>query len=185
MLLTGVQFLVTPWTVAYQAPLSLGFSSQEYWSGLPCPPPGDLPNPGIETLSVASPGFVGGCLGCHLGSPARLCTHLRVLSVRWGTQITEQCDLGCRREESTEWGGVWPGGGPKGGWPGCLESLCWDTDTAWSGPMGKRTIPVTELVSAKRTHCARLSRGSWSWGSGWGPGGTEERGRRTGTPEAG
>ena len=38
----------TPWTVALQAPLSMGFSRQEYWSGLPCPPPGDLPNPGIQ-----------------------------------------------------------------------------------------------------------------------------------------
>ena len=39
---------VTPWTVAYQAPPSMVFSRQEYWSGLPFPPPGDLPNPGIE-----------------------------------------------------------------------------------------------------------------------------------------
>ena len=40
--------LVTPWTVAFQAPLSMGFSRQEYWSGLPFPSPGDLPDPGIE-----------------------------------------------------------------------------------------------------------------------------------------
>jgi len=40
--------LATPWTVVCQAPLSLGFSRQEYWSGLPFPSPGDLPNPGIE-----------------------------------------------------------------------------------------------------------------------------------------
>ena len=39
--------LCDPWTVALQAPLSMGFSRQEYWSGLPCPLPGDLPNPGI------------------------------------------------------------------------------------------------------------------------------------------
>ena len=39
---------MTPWTVAYQAPPSLGFSRQEYWSGLPSPSPGDLPDPGIE-----------------------------------------------------------------------------------------------------------------------------------------
>ena len=43
-----VQLLATPWTVAYQAPLSMGFSRQGYWSGLPFPSPGDLPNPGIE-----------------------------------------------------------------------------------------------------------------------------------------
>ena len=50
-LLSRVQLLATPWTVACQAPLSLGFSRQEYWSGLPCPPPGDLPNPEIEPRS--------------------------------------------------------------------------------------------------------------------------------------
>uniref|UniRef100_A0A4W2FI99 Uncharacterized protein n=1 Tax=Bos indicus x Bos taurus TaxID=30522 RepID=A0A4W2FI99_BOBOX len=47
----GVQLFATPWTVAYQAPLSLGFSRQEYWSGLPFPSPGDLPDPGFETAS--------------------------------------------------------------------------------------------------------------------------------------
>ena len=46
--LSHVQLFATPWTVAYQAPLSMGFSRQEYWSGLPFPSPGDLPNPGIE-----------------------------------------------------------------------------------------------------------------------------------------
>ena len=45
--------LVTPWTVAHQAPLSMGFSRQEYWSGLPFPSPGDLPDPGIEPRSPA------------------------------------------------------------------------------------------------------------------------------------
>ena len=46
-----VWLFVTLWTVALQAPLSMGFSRQEYWSGLPCPPPGDLPNPGIKPAS--------------------------------------------------------------------------------------------------------------------------------------
>ena len=44
---------VTPWAVAYQGPLSMGFSRQEYWSGLPFPSPGDLPNPGIKPGSPA------------------------------------------------------------------------------------------------------------------------------------
>ena len=44
---------VTPWTVAHQAPLSMGFSREEYWNGLPCAPPGDLPNPRIEPMSLA------------------------------------------------------------------------------------------------------------------------------------
>ena len=46
--LSRVRLFATPWTVAYQAPPSLGFSRQEYWSGLPFPSPGYLPNPGIE-----------------------------------------------------------------------------------------------------------------------------------------
>ena len=50
-----VQLFVTPWTVAYQAPLSIGFSRQEYCSGLPCPPPAVLPYPGIELTSLTSP----------------------------------------------------------------------------------------------------------------------------------
>ena len=48
-----VQLLVTPWTVARQAPLSMGFSRQEYWSELPFPSSGDLPDPGIEPASPA------------------------------------------------------------------------------------------------------------------------------------
>ena len=51
--LSHVQLFVTQWTVARQAPLSMGFLRQEYWSGLPCPSPGDLPNPGIEPSSPA------------------------------------------------------------------------------------------------------------------------------------
>ena len=49
----NTRMLLTPWTAARQAPLSMGFSRQEYWSGLPCPPPGDLPDPGIEPRSPA------------------------------------------------------------------------------------------------------------------------------------
>ena len=52
--------LATPLTVACQAPLSMGFSRQEYWSGSPCLPPGDLPNPGIEPASLMSPALAGG-----------------------------------------------------------------------------------------------------------------------------
>ena len=51
---------VTPWTVAQQAPQSKGFSRQEYWSGLPFPSPGDLPDPGIKPASLASPAMAGG-----------------------------------------------------------------------------------------------------------------------------
>ena len=55
-----VRLFATPWTVACQAPLSMGFSRQEYWSGLPCPSPGDLPDPGIRPTSLVSPALTGG-----------------------------------------------------------------------------------------------------------------------------
>ena len=51
--LSRVQLFATPWTVAFQAPLSMGFPRQEYWSGLPFLSPGDLPNPGIKPVSPA------------------------------------------------------------------------------------------------------------------------------------
>ena len=54
-----VQLFANLWTIALQAPLSMGFSRQEYCSGFPCPPPGDLPNPGIELASLPSPAWAG------------------------------------------------------------------------------------------------------------------------------
>ena len=59
-LLSHVQLFMTPWTIACQAPLSMGLSRKEYWSGLPCPPPGALPNPGIKRTSPQSPALAGG-----------------------------------------------------------------------------------------------------------------------------
>ena len=55
-----VPVFVTPWTVAHQAALSMGFSRQEYWSGLPFPSPGDLPDPGIKPTSLTSPALASG-----------------------------------------------------------------------------------------------------------------------------
>ena len=55
-----VQLFETSWTIACQAPLSTGFSRQEFWSGLPCPPPGDLPNSGTELASLMSPALASG-----------------------------------------------------------------------------------------------------------------------------
>ena len=54
-----VRLFVTLWIVIHQTPLSMGFSRQEYWSGLPCPPPGDLQDPGIEAKSLTSPALAG------------------------------------------------------------------------------------------------------------------------------
>ena len=57
--LSHVCLFASPWTIAYQAPPSMGFSRQEYWSGLPFPSPGDLPDPGIESTSLTSPALAG------------------------------------------------------------------------------------------------------------------------------
>ena len=73
--LSCVRLFATPWTAAYQAPPSMGFSRQEYWSGLPFPSPGDLPNPGTEpgspaleadALTSEPPGKPDGNSGIHL-----------------------------------------------------------------------------------------------------------------------
>ena len=57
---TYVQCFLTPWAVSHQPPLSMRFFRQEYWSGLPFPTPGDLPDPRIEPTSLASPTLAGG-----------------------------------------------------------------------------------------------------------------------------
>ena len=67
--LSCVRLFVTPWITARQASLSMGFSRQEYWSGLPCPPPGNLPNPGIEPASPGLP--ADSLLLSHEGSPMK------------------------------------------------------------------------------------------------------------------
>ena len=55
-----VWLFATLWTIAHQTPLSIEFSRQEYWSRLPCPTPGDLPDPGMEVKSLTSPALAGG-----------------------------------------------------------------------------------------------------------------------------
>ena len=59
-MLSHVWLFATPWTVVHQAPLSMGFPRKEYWSGLPCPPPGHLPDPGIKPTSPVFPALAGG-----------------------------------------------------------------------------------------------------------------------------
>ena len=69
-LLSRVRLFVTPWTAARQAPLSMEAPRQGYWSGLPFPIPGDLPDPGVESMSPVSPALQVDSLPLsHLGSP--------------------------------------------------------------------------------------------------------------------
>ena len=83
-----IQLFSTIWTVAHQAPLCMGFSRQEYWSGLPCPPPGDLPDSGIKPVSLTSSALAGGFFttrttgeallwGVHVNKP--LCVFLLLI----------------------------------------------------------------------------------------------------------
>ena len=59
-ILSCIQLFGTPWTIVHQAPLSMEFSKQEYWSELPFPSPRDLPDPGIKPTSLVSPSLAGG-----------------------------------------------------------------------------------------------------------------------------
>ena len=72
------QLFVTPWTVACQTPLSMGFSWQKYWSGLPFPSPGDLPNPGIAPVS---PALAGGFFTTE--PPGKPMTYVDYHSFHW------------------------------------------------------------------------------------------------------
>ena len=79
--LSRVQLLVTLWTVACQAPLSMGLSRQEYWSGLPFPFPKDLPNPGIKPTTLASPGLAGKFLATSATWEALIMAYFRTISI--------------------------------------------------------------------------------------------------------
>ena len=83
-LLNKVLLFVTLWTIAHQAPLSKGFSGQEHWGGLPWPPPGDLPNPGIKPKSSAAP-------------------ECRQILYRWATREAQPNSLRSPGMESLTW----------------------------------------------------------------------------------
>ena len=89
-----VQLIVTSWTVAHQAPLCMGFSRQEYWSGLPFPTSGHLPNPEIRPASLMSPALAGGFFTIVLpGKPLLydvLVSNVNPISLRSRLDI---CDL--------------------------------------------------------------------------------------------
>ena len=71
---------MTPRTIAHQAPLSMEFSRQEYWSGLPCPPPGELLDPGIELTSLTSSALAGGFFttGARREAPMCVCVYIYI-----------------------------------------------------------------------------------------------------------
>ena len=76
-----VWLFVTPRAIACQAPLSMGFSRQEYWSGLPCPPSGDLPNPRIKPASLISPALIGRLFTTHASWEVLHWNHFKALKL--------------------------------------------------------------------------------------------------------
>ena len=93
-----VQLFIVLWTIAHQAPLSIGFSWQEYFSGSPCPPLGDLPNPGTESVSLKSPTLASGFFFFyhwrHLGSPKHVTNALNKKIYKTNSLFPEQNNLG-------------------------------------------------------------------------------------------
>ena len=100
LMLSHVQPFATLWTVARQASLSMGFSRQEYRSGLLCPPPGDLPDPEIE---LGSPALQAGSLPLsHQGSPRILLSHfscVRLFVTLWTIARQAPLSMGFSRQE--------------------------------------------------------------------------------------
>ena len=77
------------WIVAHQTPLSLEFSRQEYWNGLPFPAPGDHPDPGIEPKSLVSPALAGGLFTTVPTGQPTLLPHMHTKKVRYGKASEE------------------------------------------------------------------------------------------------
>ena len=96
-MLSHVLLFMTPWTVACQAPLPMGFSRQEYWSELPFPPPGDLAKPGIKPISSVSPALVGGFFTTSATWEAK--PEIQICFVKSFTSILDLKDL--LRKETT------------------------------------------------------------------------------------
>ena len=110
-MLSRVRLCATPWTVAHQAPLSMGFSRQKYWSGLLFPPPGDLPDPEIEPVSPVSPALQVDSLPTEtLGKPvSKSLEHQFLLSHR--TYCFIICNWGSKAECGQAESCLWRGGG--------------------------------------------------------------------------
>ena len=121
-----VQLFVTLWTVALQAPLSLGCSRQEYWSGLPRPPPGDLPDPGIKPASLMSPILAGGLFTTSATWVSRmnLANSFHWMQKRWKRAGTAW--LACP--------GLSAGGARDSAWCFCgpaVQELVWAANGGW------------------------------------------------------
>ena len=158
-LLSRVQFFGTPGTVAYQAPPSMGFSRQEYWSELPFPSPGDLPDPGIEP---GSPAFQADALTSEPpGKPVCVCvcvligfSHVQLFLTLWGIVCQAPLSMVFSRQEY--WSGLpWP---PPGDLPDSGTEPAFFSSPALSGrllplvPPGKLSQPAGCRKCFPRVH---------------------------------
>ena len=134
-----VRLLVTPWTVVRQVPLSMGFSRQEYWSGLPCPPPGDLSETAIKQVTPVSPVLQADSLPAEpLGKPL-------VDSTNFKSNLAKICL--CINEAGSRWVphfvGGWRASGPS--------RVTWDraTPQALHIPILHHPLDISFLISAQ------------------------------------
>ena len=121
-----------PWTVAHHAPLPMEFSRQEYWTGLPCPPPVDLPEPGFEPASLVSPALQVGSLPLAPPGRPRECDLFKFSVLPrgreslWGPPCTSKSQCSYSSKHSPQKASA----GPSGEWASGV-SLAWET-LRWS-----------------------------------------------------
>ena len=145
--LSPVWLFVTLWTVARQAPLSTGFSRQEYWSGLPSPPPGDLMDPGIEPSSFTSPALAGRFFFFTTSAcwEVKSLSYFQLFATPWTVAYQAPPSMGFSRQKY--WSGLpfpSPGNLPDPGMePGspALQAYAWPSEPPGS-PLGKLTYNV-------------------------------------------
>ena len=139
-LLHHVPLFATAWAVARQAPLSMGFLRQEYWSGLPFPPPEDLPDPGIKPRSPALqvdslPAEPQGKPFVH-ESEVKLLSPVQLFGIPWTVVYQASLSMGFFRQEY--WSGLpFPFTPDPGTEPGSLMSPALQSDSLLSEPSGK------------------------------------------------
>ena len=164
-LFSHVWFFVTPWTVAHQAPLSMRFSQEECWSGLPCPPPEDLPDSGIEPMSPVSCLQVDSLLLSHQGSP--LCAYTKsyfgnIFHLKASLEKALKLCLSIRSTHSSSFLIEEPGwktafiftwGGQR--WPqivfSCFHSAGFQKLSTWNSRMGNTQVFWGKTTSESRS----------------------------------
>ena len=161
-----VWFFATPWTAARQTPLSMEFSRQEYWSGLPFPPPGDLPDPGIKTVSPVSLALACGFfIMSHPGSPPKWKINVQLvnssLTGPMGRDHKAELVVGLSWNQNRWWAEeVW-------GFKKTLQlqtvPLIWMTRLLKAESEGGGCLPTgaAYLALSSREECSRGNRPSW------------------------